>query len=99
MKIVSRPDVTTFGEGDYKLKVTFEQLQLIAAFCYSVRGSMKATEYGQAAYELMEVFEGQIFDDDFCATAWNNVDLIVSIEDDGGELLSQYAKENITFEV
>lgn len=67
------------------LMVTPDQLELIAGIVYQCRLGT-GTIHAQAAYELIELLEGE-YGSDFMSEACDDADLQVTVEDDHGMVL------------
>lgn len=90
MKIKSRPDAAddsaeiVIGNGTNVLKLSDEQLELIAALVANCR--LGQSGYSAAAYEILKLLEEE-FGDDFATDAADNVDLQATIEDFHGNVI------------
>lgn len=95
-KIISRPNETAVGEGDYLLRMSYEQLQYIGALVYNTR--LGDGKYKEAAYEIVTSLE-QLFDDDFIQDASADVNMRITIEDNYGNPVAEHHNDNICIEV
>lgn len=102
MKIYSRPSLEdgdmVIGGGSNLLKLTDEQLELIAALVCSCR--LGQHTYANAAYEIVDMIE-TVYGSDWMHDASDNVDLQVTIEDNNGDVVFATApgQHLITLEV
>lgn len=84
LKIVTRPredlDII-IGSGTNVLRLTDQQLELVAALISSCRLGQQG--YSSAAYEILDLLEEE-FGSDFVNDASDRVDLQVTIEDSMG---------------
>lgn len=95
-KIISRPDDQPAGEGEYLVRMDFEQLQYIGALVYNTR--LGTDLYKEAAFRLVGVMD-ELFGDDFLEDASQAVNLTISIEDNRGNVIEQHGHDNICIEV
>ncbi len=98
MKITSRTTDSdaVAGEGEFTIRMTFEQLQFVAAMAYNTR--LGSEPYKEAAYQLINTTE-ELFGDGFAEDAYFAVDMHISIEDDSGTIIARFQAEDITIEV
>ena len=96
MKLASRPEDTTFGDGEYTLKLTFEQLEFLASMAYLTR--LGDGEYKAAVFDLINTLE-EAFDEDFLEEAFDNVSPNFSVVDDGGDTIDSYHGNQICIEI
>lgn len=94
MKIQSRPSTEPAGSGEYLIRATYEQLQLIGALVYIVRLG-QGSAYRQAAFDLMTTLENDLFDEEFTSISSDDVNLAVTIEDDIGALMTVHNSQVI----
>ena len=97
MKICSRPQEDTLGEGQFTLKVDMAELELIGALVYVTRLG-RGAPYKEAAYKLMTALEDE-FGVDFTEDAANSVNLHVSKVDDCDTVIEQFHHSEIVLEV
>jgi hypothetical protein len=97
MKICSRPKTEPVGTGSYTLNLTFEQLELIAAYLHVTRLGT-ASIYSHSAFQLIRVVE-ELFDDGFTSDAAENVDLCASVLNDDDDVIEQHHYVSISLEV
>lgn len=95
-KIISRPDDQPAGEGEYLVRMDFEQLQYIGALVYNTR--LGTDPYKEAAFRLVGVMD-ELFGNDFLEDASRAVNMAVSIEDHRGNVIEQHGHDNICIEV
>jgi len=98
MKIVSRPEETVIGNGQFTIKLDLEEIQLMCAYLYITR--LGDGTYKQAAYKLMTSLE-DTFGSDFFEEACELVDMQISRvdDDDGDTILEQFDNSSIVLEV
>lgn len=98
MKIVSRPEDQVAGEGPYSMRLSFEELELLAALLYVIR--IGDGIYQDAALQLLTTVE-ELSDGDheFLEDSANIVNLTVSVLDDDDDIIEQHSYENICIEV
>jgi hypothetical protein len=96
MKIRSRATPETFGEGDYTFNLSFEEVQLIAAFLYVTR--LGEGVYKPAALSLLNMFE-DAFDEDFNMEASEDVGLSVSVVNEHGTIIDTFDDDHFILEV
>ena len=95
-KLLSRPEDYVAGSGPYAVRLEYDQVQLIAALLYNIR--LGDDQYKLAAFELMNTIE-EMFDEDFCQEAADDVDLEISIIDANHDIIETYNNANICIEV
>jgi hypothetical protein len=97
MKIQSRPETAVAGSGEFTLRMSFEELQLIATLMYVTRlGS--GSVYRVAAAKLLDTIS-DIFGDDFFEESSNDINLHISITGDDDDIIEQIASSHIIIEV
>jgi hypothetical protein len=98
MKIQSRPEEAVAGSGEFTLRMSFEELQLIGTLMYITRLGVGSV-YKQAAAKLLDTIT-EIFDDDFFDESAMDVDLHISItSDEDDDIIGQYPCANVIIEV
>lgn len=98
MKIVSRPEDQVAGEGPYSMRLSFEELELLAALLYVIR--IGDDVYQHAALQLLTTVE-ELSDGDqnFLEDSANIVNMQFSVIDDDDDIIEQHSYENICIEI
>jgi hypothetical protein len=96
MNICSREYDEPAGEGEFTLRMTVEELQVISAMLYVTR--LGPGTYQRASMKLMGTIE-QITDKDFQARAADDVDLHVTQVDDSERTVAILNRYQIILEV
>jgi len=98
MKITTRPESAIHGKGAYTVRMTYHQLELIAALVNSIRLGQHGSVYKRAAYDLHGLFD-DVFDQTFMDDAVQNVDIVMSVVDDNCDPIEQFSVSEFAIEV
>lgn len=95
-KLVSRPEDQIAGSGPYLMRMTYEELQFIAAMLYVTRVGHGI--YQDAVFKLLNTVE-EMTDEDFVEESSTDVCASFSVLDHRGDIIEQHSFDNICIEV